>query len=471
MDGDSINYQQGRKQPENHISFLGQNNAPESCLYYAPKEKAQMINEENSPGLKDQVYIDQDNNETYSYYPHVDEPHQTTPYEHFMSQLCDSMNNKAAISYNNNNLGAISYSQSTSRRSSPAFHSISLADSGIVSGSPDSRGSPLSTGAANGSRSSPFTYGGPPGFENAGDNFREVFEKDFEVPNSGIQRLHIPGNDSASTDSDDEIYYSDTEDFYQQPAEKNGHQISYANDNNQIDESLESNYYSAENNEIINHNEIFETENTEESKAEEMVGEETFTDLSNKVNHKLSHEYCFWYWKRGGKSTLDYSAHLHLMTAFQSIEDFWAIYSHIIRPDKVRKIGIRSGIDFHVFRKGIRPVWEDDVNKGGGKWMVRLPKGKCALYWENLLLAVLGDQFMAASQYICGVVVSIRFKEEILALWIKSTKDAAVTNYICDIFRKVLKMSHYEGNVFEYKAHEDSLKDETSFQNTDIFIH
>ncbi len=40
--------------------------------------------------------------------------------------------------------------------------------------------------------------------------------------------------------------------------------------------------------------------------------------------------------------------------------------------------------------------------------MVRLPKGKCALYWENLLLAVLGDQFMAASQYICGVVVSIR---------------------------------------------------------------
>ena len=183
MDGDSINYQQGRKQPENHTSFLGQNNAPESCLYYAPKEKAQMINEENSPGLKDQVYIDQDNNETYSYYPHVDEPHQTTPYEHFMSQLCDSMNNKAAISYNNNNSGAISYSQSTSRRSSPAFHSISLADSGIVSGSPDSRGSPLSNGAADGSRSSPFTYGGPPGFENAGDNFREVFEKDFEVPN------------------------------------------------------------------------------------------------------------------------------------------------------------------------------------------------------------------------------------------------------------------------------------------------
>ena len=36
-----------------------------------------------------------------------------------------------------------------------------------------------------------------------------------------------------------------------------------------------------------------------------------------------------------------------------------------LKQDKVHKIGIRSGIDFHVFRKGIRPVWEDDVNKAG----------------------------------------------------------------------------------------------------------
>jgi len=102
--------------------------------------------------------------------------------------------------------------------------------------------------------------------------------------------------------------------------------------------------------------------------------------------------------------------------------------------------------------------------------MVRLPKHKISLCWENLLLAVLGDQFLAASQYICGVVVSARFRENFIALWVKQTGDPAINNYICDKFKKVLKMSRYESNVFEYKAHQDSLKDDRSFQNTDIFI-
>ena len=53
--------------------------------------------------------------------------------------------------------------------------------------------------------------------------------------------------------------------------------------------------------------------------------------------------------------------------------------------------------------------------------------------------------------------------------WVKVKQNH--NNYKIFMYRKVLKMSHYEGNVFEYKAHQDSLKDETSFQNTDIFIH
>ena len=100
---------------------------------------------------------------------------------------------------------------------------------------------------------------------------------------SEIQRLHVPEIDSASTDSDEEIYYSDTEEFHQHPSEKTDHHTTQANDNNnQIDDSLESNYYSAENNEIIDHNEVMENDNIEESKADEMIGHESFIDLSNK---------------------------------------------------------------------------------------------------------------------------------------------------------------------------------------------
>ena len=73
-------------------------------------------------------------------------------------------------------------------------------------------------------------------------------------------------------------------------------------------------------------------------------------------------------------------------------------------------------------------MWEDEANKFGGKWIVRLRKGRAlqlrtklilplsglsSRCWENLVLAMLGEQFMVGEE-ICGAVVSIRFQEDIL---------------------------------------------------------
>jgi len=52
---------------------------------------------------------------------------------------------------------------------------------------------------------------------------------------------------------------------------------------------------------------------------------------------------------------------------------------------------------------------QDDANKEGGKWIVRLKKGLASRCWENLILAVLGEQFMVGDE-ICGAVISIRFQ-------------------------------------------------------------
>ena len=141
-------------------------------------------------------------------------------------------------------------------------------------------------------------------------------------------------------------------------------------------------------------------------------------------------------------------------------------------------------------------MWEDEANKFGGKWIVRLRKGgefqifwcffsyswvlwisglssRC---WENLVLAMLGEQFMVGEE-ICGAVVSIRFQEDILrsaksnrhicwanqvlvavmmmtinteslspyhmnwtivcSIWNRTACDQAVTNRIRDTFRRV----------------------------------
>ena len=33
---------------------------------------------------------------------------------------------------------------------------------------------------------------------------------------------------------------------------------------------------------------------------------------------------------------------------------------------------LSSHSDFHLFKVGIKPMWEDEANKCGGKWIVRL---------------------------------------------------------------------------------------------------
>ena len=84
-------------------------------------------------------------------------------------------------------------------------------------------------------------------------------------------------------------------------------------------------------------------------------------------------------------------------------------------------------------------MWEYDANKGGGKWIVRLRKGLSSGCWENLVLAMLGEQFMVGEE-ICGAVVSVRFQEDIISIWNRTASDTAVTNRIRDTFRRVLNL-------------------------------
>ena len=96
-------------------------------------------------------------------------------------------------------------------------------------------------------------------------------------------------------------------------------------------------------------------------------------------------------------------------------QDFWGVYSHLKRPS-----GLPSVSDYHFFREGIRPVWEDDENRKGGKWILRLKKGVADRYWEDLLMAMIGDQFAEAGEEVCGAVVSVRSGEDVFSIWTKN---------------------------------------------------
>ena len=130
--------------------------------------------------------------------------------------------------------------------------------------------------------------------------------------------------------------------------------------------------------------------------------------------HNLRHSWVFWFRPPISKSNgfVEYEKTLHPMATFSTVEEFFSIYSHMKRPSTLPLVS-----DYHIFKKDIRPVWEDEENRSGGKWVVRLKKGVADRYWEDLLLAIIGDQFANATDEICGAVLSVRNGEDILSIW------------------------------------------------------
>ena len=127
--------------------------------------------------------------------------------------------------------------------------------------------------------------------------------------------------------------------------------------------------------------------------------------------HPLKSTWIVWYRPPTPKYS-DYEKSTVPLASISSVESFWAVYSHLKRPSLLPTVS-----DYHIFKKGVRPVWEDEANKKGGKWIVRLKKGVADRYWEDLLLAMVGDQFAEAGEEVCGAVLSVRGGEDVLSVW------------------------------------------------------
>lgn len=48
---------------------------------------------------------------------------------------------------------------------------------------------------------------------------------------------------------------------------------------------------------------------------------------------------------------------------------YFSLFNHIKLASE-----LRQGCDYSLFKRGIRPMWEDDANKRGGRWLINLDK-------------------------------------------------------------------------------------------------
>ncbi|KDO24377.1 hypothetical protein SPRG_10455 [Saprolegnia parasitica CBS 223.65] len=177
----------------------------------------------------------------------------------------------------------------------------------------------------------------------------------------------------------------------------------------------------------------------------------------------IQNSYCFWYMKKntGGKAAESYEKSIKELGEFKTVQGFWRLYNYLIRPNE-----LSNTTDYHLFKTGIKPMWEDAANRRGGKWMIRIRKGVSSRYWEDLVLAIIGEQFDVGNE-ICGAVMSIRYNEDIISLWNRNADNNEACYRIRDTMRKLLNLPQFV--VLEYKRHDTSLNDNSSFRNTTVW--
>ncbi|EIW79147.1 translation initiation factor eIF4e [Coniophora puteana RWD-64-598 SS2] len=200
--------------------------------------------------------------------------------------------------------------------------------------------------------------------------------------------------------------------------------------------------------------------------------------------HPLRHTWVFWFRQQRapGNKITNYEEGIKKIASFSSVESFWSLWTHLYSPS-----ALLPTTDYLLFHSGIRrPVWEDPLNIDGGKWIIRLKKGVADHIWEDLVLAIIGDQFedcrtvTASSETtngdsrstpsewpeICGCTISVRQSEDIVTLWNRVDADVKVREKIRDTLRTVLNLP--PSTIMEYKSNNDSMQDKSSFRNSAI---
>ena len=177
---------------------------------------------------------------------------------------------------------------------------------------------------------------------------------------------------------------------------------------------------------------------------------------SGAVSHSLQCAFSFWYLDKqsllslGSGASESYEDSIKLLCTFDSVESFWRCYAHIHRADT-----LPLSLTLHLFRHPIKPVWEHDANSKGGKCMMRLKKGVAARVWEELVLALIGDAWGLGDE-LCGLVLTLKANEDVVAVWNRSAHDRDAVARIKQVMMRLLGVDRMD--AFDYRPHDLSIK-------------
>jgi len=180
------------------------------------------------------------------------------------------------------------------------------------------------------------------------------------------------------------------------------------------------------------------------------------------VKHPLMHKWTIWFTKPSTGKGDNWNDLLKQVITFDSVEEFWGIYNNITPTSE---LAVKS--DYHLFKEGVRPEWEDVQNKHGGKWAYQFRDKRSTnidTLWLHVMLAAIGETLEDEDDNeVMGVVVNVRKGFYRIGLWTRTTGGGKGRS--ADAGREVLmKLGHRfkatlelaENEKVEFSGHTDA---------------
>ncbi|KAE8358306.1 translation initiation factor eIF 4e-like domain-containing protein [Aspergillus caelatus] len=173
----------------------------------------------------------------------------------------------------------------------------------------------------------------------------------------------------------------------------------------------------------------------------------------------LPFQYHWTVWYDKHSDSTDYDNRLYVLHEdVADIATFYRVYNNY----PWEKIRLRDTV--HIFRKGVRPVWEDPENLKGGCWRFRVPKGKAQEFFHEIAILCMANEFQAVLEqehdHVLGVSTSVRFNTHLISVWNKLGSNEcsikALERTILDRLSPELRPTGTGSNAYFYKRHDEN---------------
>lgn len=177
-------------------------------------------------------------------------------------------------------------------------------------------------------------------------------------------------------------------------------------------------------------------------------GEAVFKSVAEQPLHN---KWVLWYDNpKAALPNTDWKENLQFCGRFETPAKFWQIFNNVKPPSQ-----IGDKCNYHIFKEGIEPMWEDPKNENGGKWVLTITKtadskSRVDEFWLFTCLAVIGETIDFGGDMVCGAVVSIRRNQDRIALWLK-TDEPDIVSKIGARWKKAMDVP----NRLKYQVHRD----------------